>query len=486
LALKLIQQTQEETKMFMNRALPRLARAGVRVTVLLSLLVCLVAVVPVYAQGNRYVDKNATRQCGGNTPCYTSIQAGVDAAKSGDTIYVYPGKYDESVNLSAADAHRDLTLIAVNAAGVPTPGTVTVEYSGIEAELFTSPALDGDLTIDGFILHSAFPGIEVEVDGGPGANRDVVISNVAATETDDDGIAVSADGNVTISGCTASDNDEHGVYVVSEGDVLLSDCTANGNGLSGIWVRSLGHVAITNCTAEGNGVAGFDVDDPGSLAIMACIARDNEGSGVALESYPTALEVGGSIICGNGEAGLELVSVVDVDAEGNWWGCGGGPGAAGCDTIDQGPGTVDFRPWISSISSSGTPDPATIGQPTVVSFRFHGGSPALYLGQGPGDLRGPAPFTVHTDNGTLNGSGATVEECINAANGTLKVTLVPEREGTATVTVLGPCGLSDLDGATVVLQVSAVEFVPEPGSVMLLASGLMGLAGYAGLRVRKR
>jgi hypothetical protein len=30
------------------------------------------------------------------------------------------------------------------------------------------------------------------------------------------------------------------------------------------------------------------------------------------------------------------------------------------------------------------------------------------------------------------------------------------------------------------------EFVPEPGSVLLLASGLAGLAGYAGLRARKR
>ncbi len=586
------------------------------------------AAAPVGAAGGvRYVDKSVARNCQGKTPCYHNIQAAVNHAEPGDTIYVFPGTYEAGVDLNRMDPQGDIALITVDANGDPTPGTVTVDNPGDAAEIYTGDPLapfDGDVTIDGFVLRSEYAAIDLWVSSGysslqdagaglgPALTRDVEIRNVDASHTGGDGISVRAEGDVTIKDCTTNDNQGFGIGVEmtwgdvtitgcmsnqnkgpltsvegtigcwaggicvlgaggqvtvrnntangnagegilvtpryidgedaglasvttpdkviidkctannndsegitvrgAEGDVTITDCTTNGND-DGVAVAGLlfgdelettfpievGDVTIENCTSIGNDEAGFDVWGIwGALSIQSCIARDND-DGVDLNETWTAesLLVNGSVICGN-ECGVYLdgrkrgdlgngVSVINL--EGNWWGCAGGPEAGACDPIcesQQDSIAVDFTPWISKVSHSATVDPAMVDQPTVVSFQFSGGPPAVYLGQGPGDLRGPAPFTVHTDNGTLNGNGATVEEFINAADGTLKVTLVPAREGTATVTVSGPCGLSDVPGNTAVLGVTAPEFVPEPGSVMLLASGLMGLAGYAGLRLRRR
>jgi parallel beta-helix repeat protein len=54
-------------------------------------------------------------------------------------------------------------------------------------------------------------------------------------------------------------------------------------------------------------------------------------------------------IYGNAGDGMENQIGATVDAENNWWGCDGGPGAGGCDTVV---GNVDYDPWLTASSTA--------------------------------------------------------------------------------------------------------------------------------------
>jgi parallel beta-helix repeat protein len=489
---------------------------------------------------------------------YCTIQAAVSDANHGDVIHVYPAAtpYAEGVNISAMNPHGDITIVAVDANGIPTPGAVTVDNPGDDSEFYTSSPFDGDITIDGFNLHSLYGAIEVWVDGSDTVVRHVEIRNVNASGTGGDGILVWADGDVTITNCTANDNNGTGIMVEGARNVTLTDCTANGNGgahgspgsgiyvfnvsgaveisnctanqntctvagagsrsiavtcghginvnaapgpvdifnstanqneLSGIWIlQTDGDVTISNCTVIGNGIFGVDVSLSGhspSLHINASVIREND-TGIQLGDLSLDGEawVEGSIICDNTSDGLVVGGDANdtVNAQGNWWGCPDGPDDPACDDVTWGPATVYIGPWIDTITAR-APASAMVGEPTPVTFQFSGGDGTIFLGEGPGDLRGPPTFVVTTDNGTVLDPGF-----INEPDGVLAAVLVPGTPGTATVTLMGPCGLEDSIDIEVEQPPPPEDFVPEPGSVMLLASGLMGLAGYAGLRLRKK
>jgi parallel beta-helix repeat protein len=476
-----------------------------------------------------WVNATQTAKLTGTTPCYTTLNAAVAAAASGDTIYVFPGTYAESVNLGAMATPGDIALVTVNAAGAPTPGTATINApSGCAIYNYSLTVTGQDLTVNGFIVNSAnttalclFAHGNIAVSNvtanntkGEGVQANSQTGNITVTSctansktgSDADGFALTAtSGNVTISNSTANSNADEGFDVFAGGNTVISACTANGNGDDGFDLEGNGNVTVTNSVANnqvgsadgdgfdidvkgavtisdtranGNRQEGIDVEGASSLTIIRCTATGNQGEGLDLDDVTgnvtvqdsningnggTGIELGwdqlggtasatGSIICNNTLDGLGLYKARTATAEGNWWGSASGPthpnnpggtGESVKDGSNGGLGTVDYTPWVNTVA--GDLGLAGIGVPSQVRFQFSGGGGTTFLGQGPGASTGTAPFTLTTDNGQLQssqGTGASVTEFINRANGTLAVTLVPASAGTATISLAGPCGLA--------------------------------------------
>jgi hypothetical protein len=385
--------------------------------------------------------------------------------------------------------------------------------SGPGSAFYTSSPFDGDVTIVGFRTAHYLGGVRIEVEEAGSAARDVEIRHMDIGYAE---LHVEADGNVTVSDCTVSAQSLGGYAIgvwSAGGNVKINNCTATNTFFGGIAALNVqGDVIITNCTAYNNYDQGIFVDNVsgdvtisrcttdlttdtginvgrvgGDLEISGCLVTINGTSGMLFDySIDGAVQVHGNIICENSWYGLEIQSrdPVTVHAEGNWWGCAGGPDDEECGGAYEGNGSIDYTPWIDTVSADTDGSYVVAGQPMAVRLRFSDSGGGVFLGPGPGDPRGPAPFTVSTDNGILNGEGSTVGAFIEGSDGVLEVTLLPERTVTATLEVVGPCALE----AEIVLEgpPAEEESVPEAGTVVLLASGLMGLAGYAGLRLRRR
>src|SRR3990172_4837013 len=235
-----------------------------------------------------------------------------------------------------------------------------------------------------------------------------------------------------------------------------------------------------NSAVNGAGTDGLDACcESLDLTVTGNTFMNNGEDGVDLDGEAT---VTGNIICDNVVTGVSQESdfAPYFDVQGNWWGHASGPthpdnvGGSGDvlqDAGNGGTGDGDFDPWIDTIT--GSADAATEGSPSAVSFQFSDAGGTVFLGEGAG------PFEVTTDNGTVDPSTA----FINAADGTVEVTLTPEQAGTATVTITGPCGLDDtLGGNSQVLNVAAAPVGPTPTPAQLPETGgIPASSGGSGL-----
>lgn len=245
--------------------------------------------------------------CGGLTPCYMTISEAVfnaadpDGFESGDAaqIFVFPGVYPETVvlnelNLGTEDG--DVQLITVDEAGVPTPGTATVNPGVGTAIVRFGGAILGHVLVDGFIVQSGTgSGLDI------GGHASVIVSNVVANGNGGTGIrATNFAGMIAVSNCTANDNAGTGIAVSvgfgsvqvtnaeannngargisatsSDGSVTVTTVTASGNVTDGLWTSALTSVSITSATADGNGDTGIRVEAD-SASVQSSHANDND------------------------------------------------------------------------------------------------------------------------------------------------------------------------------------------------------------------
>ena len=240
----------------------------------LLLLLWLLLNANAYAATSVYVDDGG---CAGNTPCFTSIQAGVNNAGPGaSTIFIFPGSYDESVDISQmgsmSGGFGDLTLRAVSASGQPAISGVAINSSSGEAIFNSVDPFPNSLTLIGINVSSqTTDGIDIE--GLLGAVR---LDHVDAIGSFYDGIDLRTSGAITLNNINASGNGTDGIEIITEdaGDVTMSDVVANGNGL--------------NQPEDGDGVV-IDIHD-GAIVFERVDASSNSDDGIRI--WPNNIPTG--------------------------------------------------------------------------------------------------------------------------------------------------------------------------------------------------
>ena len=265
-------------------------RLGSRRLWIYGLLLTAVAATPLHAAQIVWVDAAGT--CQGNTPCFTTIQQGVNNASAPPSqqaeVRVYPGTYNESVNLfliGSAVGGVQVDVLIVNtdflslATGIATsPAVSNGPPPALPAEIVdqlerarqriprSAAAAPAASASEGAASGVALLPVNVNAPAGPafyGSNLsvDVIIVGMTVHSPDAAGVDIISEGNLEFNFGTANSNFGSGVVLESVGaDVGAVFSTFNDNGGAGADFTasdSSGEIFVANCIADGNTLNGF-------------------------------------------------------------------------------------------------------------------------------------------------------------------------------------------------------------------------------------
>ncbi len=233
-----------------------------RIVTLPFMLLCLGCVFAL--AGNVYVDPAGI--CDGRTPCFTRIQAGIDAAVDSDTVVVGPGTYVENISFRGkavsviSEKGSDLTIIDGNLAGSAVTFTSGEARSSVLLG-FTVQNGDGSYYVGG--------GITI------GNSSPSILGNTIRNNKGCSGLGIAVDsGSPLIQGNTITSNAR--VPGFCSGGV-------GGGGISVTGISSpeiLENMVSNNSIFAGNG-GGISLFGPGAAVIRNNVIKGNSSSGTS-------------------------------------------------------------------------------------------------------------------------------------------------------------------------------------------------------------
>lgn len=282
-----------------------------------------------------------------------SIQAAVDRAPAGASVFVPEGTYHETVviekPLALIGAGYDRTRVVADRS--------RFAWSGRTRERYVVGALNvrdtRDVLIAGFTVQGALEGVWVS------ASRRVTISDCMSCAHDSSGYYLWGSQSCAVLRSEGSDC-AVGIYQGGSVDIRIAGNVFRRNRggrvphldddvYPGIGVL-IGNLS-RGCRVEANLLAdNVDWGFGTSVGVheITTLANTIRGNPVGVFVGERGLRMRDDNVAGNADWGVD--AAVEVDAREVWWGASDGPSGAGPGSGDRVPSTVRFRPWRSAPS----------------------------------------------------------------------------------------------------------------------------------------